>query len=233
QHTAKDRSDAQPCGHDQAAEHEVVARHHQEPGTDHHQDHDQRPLPPQTAEPTRRSRAPLRDIGEPFPDRAPRLRRWRFTGHGKLLGVVHRGYGAQPVVSGVIPALRSAASTTFVSSSARVIGPTPPGIGARNPATSATPGATSPTTPSSVRVPPTSTTAAPGLTMSGVMSPAEPAAATTMSARRVCAARSLVPVWHCVTDAFSKRLVISSPKCRPTVTPRPTTQTSAPAIGTS
>ena len=35
------------------------------------------------------------------------------------------------------PAARSAASTTLVSSSARVIGPTPPGIGASKPATSA------------------------------------------------------------------------------------------------
>jgi len=44
--------------------------------------------------------------------------------------------------------------------------PTPPGIGASQPATSATSGAASPTRPASVRVMPTSTTAAPGLTMS-------------------------------------------------------------------
>ncbi len=40
--------------------------------------------------------------------------------------------------------------------------------------------------------------AAPGLTMSAVSSPGRPAATTTMSAVLVCAARSLVPVWHCV-----------------------------------
>ena len=39
---------------------------------------------------------------------------------------------------------RSARSTTLVSSIARVIGPIPPGIGATNPATPATSGATSP-----------------------------------------------------------------------------------------
>ena len=70
----------------------------------------------------------------------------------------------------------------------------------------------------------------------------EPAAATTMSALRtcparsrvrVCAARSRVPVWHSVTVAFSLRRVSSRPSGRPTVTPRPTMHTSAPAIVTS
>ncbi len=79
---------------------------------------------------------------------------------------------------------------------------------------------------------PTSSTAAPGRTMSPVMMPGTPAAATTMSARRTCAARSTVPVWQSVTVAFSERRVSSSPSGRPTVTPRPTTTTSAPAIST-
>ena len=117
---------------------------------------------------------------------------------------------------------------------ARVIGPTPPGIGASQPATSATSGATSPTRPrvASVRVMPTSTTAAPGLTMSAVSRPGRPAATTTMSAVLVCAARSLVPVWHRVTVAFSVRRVSSRPSARPTVIPRPMTVTSAPATAT-
>jgi UDPglucose 6-dehydrogenase len=126
----------------------------------------------------------------------------------------------------------SAASTTLVSSMARVIGPTPPGMGASQPATSATSAATSPTSPVPVRVIPTSTTAAPGLTMSAVSRPGRPAATTTMSAVLVCAARSLVPVWQSVTVAFSVRLVSSRPSARPTVMPRPTTVTSAPAMGT-
>src|SRR5262249_31676208 len=100
---------------------------------------------------------------------------------------------------------RSAASTTLVSSIALVIGPTPPGTGARYPATLATSSATSPVSPASVRVIPTSTTAAPGLIMSAVISPGRPAAATTMSARDTSAARSRVPVWHSVTVAFSPR----------------------------
>jgi hypothetical protein len=119
------------------------------------------------------------------------------------------------------------------SSIARVIGPTPPGFGDTHPATSYTSLATSPAILPSTRDTPTSSTAAPGLTISPVTIPGTPAAATTMSARRTCPARSRVPVWHNVTVAFSLRLVRSRPSGRPTVTPRPTTQTSAPAIGTS
>jgi hypothetical protein len=44
---------------------------------------------------------------------------------------------------------------------ARVIGPTPPGIGATNDATSITPGSTSPSSPFGVREIPTSITTAP------------------------------------------------------------------------
>ena len=83
------------------------------------------------------------------------------------------------------------------------------------------------------RVMPTSTTAAPGFTISAVIRPGTPAAATTMSARRTWLARSFVPVWHSVTVAFSLRRVSSRPSGRPTVTPRPITVTSAPARGTS
>ena len=116
------------------------------------------------------------------------------------------------------------------SSIARVIGPTPPGLGETQPATSQTSAATSPAILPSTRETPTSSTAAPGLTMSPVMMPGTPAAATTMSACRTWAARSRVPVWHSVTVAFSVRRVSSSPSGRPTVRPRPTTTTSAPAI---
>src|SRR3954447_5416062 len=129
-------------------------------------------------------------------------------------------------------AARSAARTTFCSSIARVIGPTPPGLGATWPATSTTSGATSPAIFPSTLLTPTSSTAAPGFTIAEVISPGTPAAATTMSAVRTCAARSRVPVWHNVTVAFSERRVSSSPRGRPTVTPRPTTVTSAPLIST-
>ena len=121
-------------------------------------------------------------------------------------------------------------STMLDSSIARVIGPTPPGFGETQPATSHTSSATSPAILPSTRETPTSSTAAPGLTMSPVMMPGTPAAATTMSALRTWAARSRVPVWHSVTVAFSERRVSSSPSGRPTVRPRPTTTTSAPAI---
>ena len=47
--------------------------------------------------------------------------------------------------------------------------------------------------------------------MSPLMIPGTPAAATTMSAWRTCAARSAVPVWHRVTVAFSERRVSSRP----------------------
>src|SRR5215470_4040463 len=75
---------------------------------------------------------------------------------------------------------RSARLTTFASNIALVIGPTPPGIFARWPATSATSGCTSPESPTSVLVMPTSSTAAPGLIMSAVTRAGFPAAATTM-----------------------------------------------------
>jgi hypothetical protein len=125
------------------------------------------------------------------------------------------------------------------SSIARVIGPTPPGFGLTKPATSQTLGvhvtgddglaALDVLDPRDTDVEHRS----PGLTMSPVMMPGTPAAATTMSAWRTSAARSRVPVWHSVTVAFSERRVRMSPSGRPTVRPRPTTTTLAPAIGTS
>ena len=79
---------------------------------------------------------------------------------------------------------------------------------------------------------PTSSTVAPGLTMSAVIRPGTPAAATTMSARRVWSARSRVPVWQMVTVAFSDGGSAAGRAAGPTVVPRPITTTSAPAIGT-
>ena len=111
------------------------------------------------------------------------------------------------------------------------MGPTPPGLGDRALATSSTPSATSPqirALPSAptTRLTPTSSTTAPGLTISGVIIPATPAALIMMSARRVWLARSRVPVWQISTVALTSRLPSSKPIERPTVTPLPTTQIS-------
>ena len=109
------------------------------------------------------------------------------------------------------------------------MGPTPPGLGETHAAFSQTSLAKSPRIlPCADRETPTSTSTAPSLIMSASMSPGRPAAPTTMSACLVCAARSRVPVWHRVTVQFSMRRVSSSPSGRPTVVPRPTTQTSLP-----
>ena len=78
-----------------------------------------------------------------------------------------------------------AASTTFLTNIARVNGPTPPGFGEIQPATSATSGCTSPWMPFSFRDTPTSITTEPGLTMSGVKKCPTPTATTTISARNV------------------------------------------------
>src|SRR5437588_6138589 len=64
---------------------------------------------------------------------------------------------------------RSAARSVFRTSIARVIGPTPPGLGVSQPATWATAGSTSPTRRPSRRFTPTSITVAPGRTQSGPM----------------------------------------------------------------
>src|SRR5699024_958637 len=129
----------------------------------------------------------------------------------------------------------SAASTTLARSIARVIGPTPPGFGESQAATSATPSATSPrrlalpVSGSTTRETPTSSTIAPGRTMSAVTIPGTPAAATTTSACRTREARSRVPVWVRVTVALTARRVRSRPMLRPTVVPRPITTTGAPS----
>ena len=85
---------------------------------------------------------------------------------------------------------RSAASTVLTSSMVIVIGPTPPGTGEIQPATSFTPSkSTSPASlPSGVRLVPTSMTTAPGLTMSAVTRLRLPTAATSTSAWRVIGA---------------------------------------------
>src|SRR3712207_164380 len=77
---------------------------------------------------------------------------------------VERRTGGGQADSASMAAACSAARTTFCSSIARVIGPTPPGLGATCPATSRTSSATSPAILPSTRLTPTSKTAAPGLT---------------------------------------------------------------------
>ena len=82
-------------------------------------------------------------------------------------------------------AWRSAARIRWVSRSALVSGPTPPGTGVMAEATStADAKSTSPTMRPSTTLIPTSTTTAPGLSIAPVMRPGWPAATTTMSARR-------------------------------------------------
>lgn len=70
------------------------------------------------------------------------------------------------------------------------------------------------------------------LTMSAVNVPGLPAAAITMSAWRVCRAKSLVPVWHMVTVAlaFGPRWVSNIDKGRPTKLLRPMMVTLAPGM---
>ena len=115
------------------------------------------------------------------------------------------------------------------------MGPTPPGLGESQEATSSTPSATSPAmrplpvAGSTTRETPTSRTTAPGATISGVMMPGLPAAEMTTSARRTCSARSVVPVWQMSTVALTSLRPRSRPMERPTVTPRPTTHTLRPA----
>ena len=127
-----------------------------------------------------------------------------------------------------------AAATVLASSMATVMGPTPPGTGVRAPATSATSGATSPTIRSPARWLPTSTTAAPGLTISGVIMAGRPAAATSTSACLVNPDRPLVPVWQRVTVALAPGALAdsSTARGRPTSRPRPTMTAWLPSTGT-
>src|SRR5206468_5936692 len=83
------------------------------------------------------------------------------------------------------PALRSAISTVLRSSSATVVGPTPPSRGVIHPATSATDSSTSGSSFLPWNTMPPLTTAAPGRTMSGWTMPGTPAAPITMSPWRV------------------------------------------------
>ena len=106
---------------------------------------------------------------------------------------------------------------------ARVIGPTPPGLGDRTRRPRPRPGPRRRPGPSSVRVIPTSSTTAPGLDHVRGDQPRHPGRGHhDVGAARV-RRQVTVPVWHSVTVAFSLRRVSSSPSGRPTVTPRPTT----------
>ena len=102
-------------------------------------------------------------------------------------------------------------------------GPTPPGTGVIAETTGlADSKSTSPTSLSPTTLIPTSTTTAPGLSISPVIRPGTPAATTTISASRVCRARSTVFEWQTVTVAFSR----SSRRAAglPTTFERPTTR---------
>src|SRR5919198_3738081 len=125
-----------------------------------------------------------------------------------------------------------AARTQFSSSMAMVIGPTPPGTGVIQPATSlAAAKSTSPQSePSGRRFTPTSITQAPGLTIAPVTSFARPTAATRMSALRAMSCRSRLFEWHTVTVASRARS--SSASGLPTIFERPMTTARAPANGT-
>src|SRR5690606_7553271 len=146
-------------------------------------------------QPDRKSPPQAEGLAAPPPRQTVALRGLRERGVGLLVVRPRwrwRG-GHRDAVPAPARSARSAASTTLTSSMARVIGPTPPGFGEIHPATSATSAATSPAILPSRRATPTSRTAAPGRTMSAVTRSGTPAADTTTSARRVCAARSRVP----------------------------------------
>ena len=77
---------------------------------------------------------------------------------------------------------------------------------------------------------PTSITTAPGLTMSRVISPTRPTAATRMSACRVCIPRSGVREWQTVTVALAFSIMAASGL--PTMLLRPTITACRPATAT-
>ena len=95
---------------------------------------------------------------------------------------------------------------------------------------------TSPTSrplpPSSIRLMPTSITAAPGFTMSAVISRGLPTAATRMSARRQWSARSAERLWQMVTVASPPGPFAASRSASglPTMSLRPTITTCRPAV---
>src|SRR5699024_10799411 len=120
-----------------------------------------------------------------------------------------------------------AALSVFFISMVMVMGPAPPGTGVMKEAFSATAGSTSPQTlPSALRLMPTSMTTAPSLTISGVIKPALPTAATRISARRQTSSRCCVRLWHMVTVPWrcSSSILIGLP----TMFDRPTTTHSLP-----
>jgi hypothetical protein len=82
-----------------------------------------------------------------------------------------------------------------------------------------------------MRLMPTSMMVAPGWTISGVMNPARPMAATRMSAWRVIAPRSRVFEWQMVTVAFWLSSSIAAGL--PTMSLRPTTTACRPLMGIS
>src|SRR3989338_4488320 len=129
-------------------------------------------------------------------------------------------------------AARSAARTVFATSMVMVIGPTPPGTGVIQPATSfAESKSTSPhSLPSGRRLMPTSITAAPGLIMSPVIILALPVATTRMSASRVYLARSTVLEVQMVTVAFCCSSI--SAIGLPTMLLRPTPTACLPSMDT-
>src|SRR5205085_3809011 len=98
--------------------------------------------------------------------------------------VAEAGYVGERLV--VSQGLRSCSARSVLRTSmARVIGPTPPGEGLSQRATSLTSAATSPTWRPSTRLTPTSITAAPGLIIAAVTVSGLPTATTRMSASRV------------------------------------------------
>src|SRR5262249_26524781 len=116
----------------------------------------------------------------------------RRPGHRAATTITTRGSVAQTRGKASAPRRYRAAWRVLPRRHAIVIGPTPPGTGVKNAATSATAGSMSPTRPASVRVMPTSTTVAPPSTMSAVTTPGTPTATTRTSAARASAARSAV-----------------------------------------
>src|SRR5699024_3368081 len=158
---------------------------------------------------------PPEDAGH---DSAPRTRVRGPESFGTVFGfaVVGATNGADAANAQSGAAL-TAVSTTFLSSRARVIGPTPPGFSESQAATSATAGSTSPTifylpvSASVSRETPTSRTIAPGLTASAVTILAEPAAATMTSAWASSSSTLRVPVWVSVTVALCSRRVSRAP----------------------
>jgi len=108
----------------------------------------------------------------------------------------------------------------------------PPGTGLMALTTGATvANCTSPTIPAGTALMPQSTMTADRLTISGRISPGEPAAATRISARRVSRARFRVARWQTMTVA--SRATRSDATGRPTTAERPTITARRPAIGTS